>query len=69
MSGHNLMQSIVRVNRVLKDKPGGSSLTTSAFELKQALKTYTKGKGQPTLKAEEALRRVGVCGQDDQPCT
>jgi len=60
MSGHNLMQSIARVNRVFKDKPGGVIVDYIGIgsELKLALKTYTdaKGKGQPTLKAEEALR-------------
>ena len=60
MKGHNLMQAIARVNRVFKDKPGGLVVDYIGigFELKQALKTYTdaKGKGQPTLKAEEALR-------------
>ena len=60
MSGHNLMQAIARVNRVFKDKPGGVVVDYIGIgsELKKALKTYTdaKGKGQPTLKAEEALR-------------
>ena len=60
MSGHNLMQAIARVNRVFKDKPGGVVVDYIGIgsELKQALKTYTdaNGKGQPTLKAEEALR-------------
>lgn len=59
MSGHNLMQAIARVNRVFKDKPGGVVVDYIGIgsELKAALKTYTdaKGKGQPTLKAEEAL--------------
>ena len=54
------MQAIARVNRVFKDKPGGVVVDYIGIgsELKQALKTYTdaKGKGQPTLKAEEALR-------------
>ena len=60
MSGHNLMQAIARVNRVFKDKTGGVVVDYIgiASELKHALKTYTdaKGKGQPTLKSEEALR-------------
>ena len=30
MKGHNLMQAIARVNRVFKDKPGGSLSTISA---------------------------------------
>ncbi len=59
MKGHNLMQAIARVNRVFKNKPGGLVVDYIgiANELKQALKTYTdsKGKGEPTLRAEEAL--------------
>lgn len=58
MKGHNLMQAIARVNRVFKDKQGGLVVDYIgiANELKQALKTYTdaKGKGEPTLRAEEA---------------
>ncbi len=57
MKGHNLMQAIARVNRVFKNKPGGLVVDYIgiANELKQALKTYTdsKGKGAPTLNAEE----------------
>ena len=59
MRGHNLMQAIARVNRVFKDKPGGLVVDYIgiANELKQALKIYAsaKGKGAPTLRAEEAL--------------
>ncbi len=58
MKGHNLMQAIARVNRVFKDKPGGLVVDYIGIgnELKDALKTYTdsKGKGAPTLMAEEA---------------
>jgi type I restriction enzyme, R subunit len=58
MKGHSLMQAIARVNRVFKDKQGGLVVDYIgiANELKQALKTYTdaKGKGEPTLRAEEA---------------
>ena len=58
--GHNLMQAIARVNRVFKDKPGGLVVDYIgiAAELKNALGTYTdaKGKGQPTVKAEDALK-------------
>jgi len=60
MAGHNLMQAIARVNRVFKDKTGGIVVDYIGIgaELKKALKAYTdaKGKGQPTLRAEEALR-------------
>ncbi|BCL62307.1 DEAD/DEAH box helicase [Desulfomarina profundi] len=59
MRGHNLMQAIARVNRVFKDKPGGLVVDYIGIgnELKQALKIYTdsKGKGTPTLLAEEAF--------------
>ncbi len=53
------MQDIARVNRVFKNKPGGLVVDYIgiANELKHALKTYTesKGKGEPTLNAEEAF--------------
>lgn len=59
MKSHNLMQAIARVNRVFKDKVGGLVVDYIgiATELKQALVEYTnsKGKGRPTIKAEEAL--------------
>lgn len=59
LAGHNLMQAIARVNRVFKDKPGGIVVDYLGIgsELKKALKLYTdaKGKGQPTLKSDEAL--------------
>jgi type I restriction enzyme, R subunit len=68
MKGHNLAQAIARVNRVFKEKPGGLVVDYIgiAAELKRAVKTYTdaRGKGQPTLKAEEALavllEKIGV---------
>ena len=60
MHGHNLMQAIARVNRVFKDKPGGLVVDYIgiAAELKNALRIYTdaKGKGHPTVKAEDALK-------------
>jgi type I restriction enzyme R subunit len=59
MSGHNLMQAIARVNRVFRDKPGGLVVDYIGIgnELKKALKDYTdsKGKGAPTLLADEAF--------------
>ncbi|MEQ1730447.1 MAG: type I restriction endonuclease subunit R, partial [Vicinamibacterales bacterium] len=59
MKGHNLMQAIARVNRVFRDKPGGLVVDYIgvANELKAALRDYTqaKGRGKPTLAAEEAL--------------
>ena len=58
MKGHNLMQAIARVNRVFNDKQGGLVVDYIgiASELKKALKNYTdaKGRGEPTLRAEEA---------------
>ena len=59
MHGHNLVQAIARGNRVFKDKPGGLVVDYIgiAAELRDALRIYTdaKGKGQPTVKAEDAL--------------
>ena len=59
MKGHNLMQAIARVNRVFNNKQGGLVVDYIgiASELKKALKNYTdaKGKGEPTLRAEEAF--------------
>ncbi|HJH31560.1 MAG TPA: type I restriction endonuclease subunit R [Methanosarcinaceae archaeon] len=59
MKGHNLMQAIARVNRVFNDKEGGLVVDYIgiASELKKALKNYTdaKGRGEPTLRAEEAF--------------
>ena len=59
MAGHNLMQAIARVNRVFKGKEGGLVVDYIgiAAELKNALAIYTqaKGKGEMTLKAEQAL--------------
>lgn len=59
MKGHNLMQAIARVNRVFVNKPGGLVVDYIgiANELKLAFQVYTdsKGKGEPTLRAEEAF--------------
>ena len=59
MHGHGLMQAIARVNRVFRDKPGGLVVDYIGIgsELKSAMQTYTqaKGKGQPTVKAEDGL--------------
>ncbi len=58
MKGHNLMQAIARVNRVFNNKQGGLVVDYIGIvsELKKALKNYTdaKGRGEPTLRAEEA---------------
>src|SRR5207249_2165111 len=47
MRGHGLMQTIARVNRVFRDKPGGLVVDYLglAHELKQALATYTESGG------------------------
>lgn len=62
MRDHNLMQAIARVNRVFSDKEGGLVVDYIgiAAELRRALSTYTesKGKGQPTLDAAEALAKL-----------
>ncbi len=62
MRDHNLMQAIARVNRVFRDKEGGLVVDYIgiAAELRRALKTYTesRGKGQPTLDAVEALAKL-----------
>lgn len=60
MRGHGLMQTIARVNRVFKDKPGGLIVDYLglAYELKKALSTYTEsgGRGEPVLDQEAALK-------------
>ncbi len=62
MRDHNLMQAIARVNRVFRDKEGGLVVDYIgiAAELRSALKAYTesRGKGQPTLDAAEALAKL-----------
>jgi type I restriction enzyme R subunit len=59
MKGHNLMQSIARVNRVYKDKPGGLVVDYLgvAASLREAMATYTQGGGQgkPTLNQNDAV--------------
>lgn len=62
MHDHNLMQAIARVNRVFRDKEGELVVDYIgiAAELRRALKIYTdsRGKGQPTLDAAEALAKL-----------
>ena len=59
MRGHGLMQTITRVNRVFKDKPGGLVVDYLgiAQELRQALATYTAsgGTGTTTVDKEKAV--------------
>jgi type I restriction enzyme R subunit len=60
MRGHGLMQAIARVNRVFKDKPGGLIVDYLglAYELKQALATYTEsgGHGEAAIDQEDAVK-------------
>ncbi len=59
MRGHGLMQTIARVNRVFRDKPGGLVVDYLGLapELKQALATYTEsgGTGKTAIDQEEAV--------------
>ena len=59
MQGHGLMQSIARVNRVFRDKPGGLIVDYLGLteQLKRALKTYTEsgGKGKTAIDKAEAV--------------
>jgi type I restriction enzyme R subunit len=69
MRGHGLMQTIARVNRVFKDKPGGLVVDYLglADELKQALATYTEsgGMGKTAIDQAEAvalmLEKYEIC--------
>lgn len=58
MHGHNLMQSIARVNRVFEDKPAGLVVDYIgiASRLRDATEKYTEGGGQgkPTFDTKEA---------------
>lgn len=69
MRGHGLMQTIARVNRVFKEKPGGLVVDYLglADELKQALATYTEsgGTGKTAIDQAEAvavmLEKYEIC--------
>jgi type I restriction enzyme, R subunit len=69
MRGHGLMQTIARVNRVFKDKPGGLVVDYLglADELKKALATYTEsgGTGKTAIDQAEAvavmLEKYEIC--------
>ncbi|MFC1478743.1 type I restriction endonuclease subunit R [Candidatus Margulisiibacteriota bacterium] len=62
MRGHNLMQTIARVNRVYKDKPGGLVVDYLgiASDLKKALSFYSDsgGKGDPAIAQEKAVQMM-----------
>jgi type I restriction enzyme R subunit len=59
MQGHGLMQTIARVNRVFRDKPGGLIVDYLgiAEELKEAVAQYTTsgGKGSPAYDQQVAV--------------
>lgn len=69
MQGHGLMQTIARVNRVFRDKPGGLVVDYLglADNMRKALAVYTNsgGKGQAVVDQDEAvavmLARYEVC--------
>ncbi len=69
MRGHGLMQTIARVNRVFRDKPGGLVVDYLglAQELKAALATYTEsgGTGRTAVDQDEAvavmLEKYEIC--------
>ena len=62
MRGHGLMQTVARVNRVFRDKPGGLVVDYLglAHELKRALAAYTEsgGTGETALDQEQAVRAM-----------
>jgi len=69
MQGHGLMQTIARVNRVFRNKPGGLIVDYLglADQLRRAMATYTESgeKGRPTLNQDDAvaalLKHYEIC--------
>ena len=69
MQGHGLMQTIARVNRVYKDKPGGLIVDYLglAYHLQKALAAYTDAgrEGKPTIDQDvavgELLKNYEIC--------
>ena len=57
MRGHGLMQTIARVNRVFRDKPGGLIVDYLglADELRMALTTYTENGGTGTTAVDQEV--------------
>ena len=57
MRGHGLMQTIARVNRVFRDKPGGLIVDYLglADELRMALATYTENGGTGTTAVDQEV--------------
>ncbi len=60
MQGANLMQTIARVNRVFKDKPGGLIVDYIgiASDLKEALAVYTESGGTGGMIADQTVDTV-----------
>jgi type I restriction enzyme R subunit len=62
MQGHGLMQTIARVNRVFKDKPGGLVVDFIGLgeQLRQAMATYTQsgGKGETAIDQGLAIKTM-----------
>jgi type I restriction enzyme, R subunit len=68
MQGHGLMQTIARVNRVYKDKPGGLIVDYLglAYHLQKALAAYTEAQHPAEIPDQdkavnELLRRYEIC--------
>ncbi len=68
MQGHGLMQSIARVNRVYRDKPGGLIVDYLglAYHLQKALAAYTEAKHPAEIPDQneavnELLKRYEIC--------
>ncbi len=68
MQGHGLMQSIARVNRVYKDKPGGLIVDYLglAYHLQKALAAYTEADHPAEIPDQEQavnelLKRYEIC--------
>lgn len=59
MQGANLMQAIVRVNRVYKDKPGGLIVDYTGIgqDLRKAMGVYTEsgGEGEAVIDISEVI--------------
>jgi type I site-specific restriction-modification system R (restriction) subunit len=62
MRGHGLMQTIARVNRVFRDKPGGLIVDYLGLtdQLQQALNDYTQsgGVGEPAANQQAAIEAM-----------
>jgi type I restriction enzyme R subunit len=69
MRGHGLMQTIARVNRVFRDKPGGLVVDYLglADQLKRALHTYTESNGHGAMAIDQA-EAVAVMLEKHEVC-